>query len=110
MADPTEAPSASKWFGSFFQLVPWLKDLRTIAAICTIAFVGFTIYRAYFMKTQQQTQHNTTTVTAQPGSHITVEAPKQEMKSDKSHFSIGPFVGGSTDGDIFGGVVLLYTF
>lgn len=109
MSDPADVPSASKFFGSFFQLIPWLKDIRTLAGIVIIIFIGFTIYRAYFMKTQQQTQHNTTTVTAQPGSHITVEAPKQEMKQDR-RWQAGPFVGGSTHGDIIGGVVVLYSF
>jgi len=110
MANPTEVPSASKWCASLFQLVPWLKDLRTIASICIIAFVGFTIYRAYFMKTQQQTQHNTTTVCALPGSNVVVEAPKQTMTANKSHFSIGPFVGVGSRGDAFVGVVALYNF
>ena len=109
MADPTEAPSAAKWFGSFFQIVPWLKDLRTVAAICIIAFVGFTIYRAYFLKTQQQTQHNTTTVTGQSGSHITVEAPSQKMESNH-RWSVGPYVGINTEGDLNGGIIVLYSF
>jgi len=111
MADPVvEKFSAGKFFGSFFQLIPWVKDIRTYAGLAILLFVGFTIYRAYFVKAQQQTQHNTTTVTGQSGSHITVEAPKQEMKSAKSHLSIGPFFGGSSDGDMIGGIIILYNF
>lgn len=78
MAEGDKA-SARKFFGSFFQVVPWLKDLRTIATIVIIAFVGFTVWRAYFMKTQ--TQHQTTGIVALPGSTV-VYSPQQSQKQE----------------------------
>jgi hypothetical protein len=43
----TEKIDIKKFFGSFFQVVPWLKDIRTMAAIALVLFVGFTLWRAY---------------------------------------------------------------
>ena len=91
-----------------FTGIYWVKVIMMGFGLCFLLFVGYCVYNTLHPK-PQQVQNSTTTVTGQPGSHITVEGPKQEVK-DTSHFSIGPFVGGNTDGEVFGGLVVLYNF
>lgn len=53
MAEPF---SISKAIKSFFSGLDWFKALMIGLKILGIAFIGLTIYRAYFMETQSQTQ------------------------------------------------------
>lgn len=53
----SEKFSFKKFFGSFFQAVPWAKDARTIIAIFLIAALGYTFWRAYWMPRTKQTQN-----------------------------------------------------
>jgi len=80
--------SLFKFAGSFFQLLPWVKTLRYGLGFLGIAFIGLTIYRAYFMPTNKQV----TQVIAQPGSHVTVIEEKK--KENKKLFSLHPFAEG----------------
>jgi len=48
--------SLLKFLGSFFQWLPWIKTLRFGLGLVIVAFVGFTVYKAFFVRTQQQTQ------------------------------------------------------
>jgi len=70
-----------KFFLSFFQVVPWLKNIRFIAGALIILIIGFTCYRAYFMKTVQQTQN--ATITAQPGSTVNYTTVQNAEKKRK---------------------------
>jgi len=109
MAD-SEPFSWGKWFSGFFSAVSNGKDLKTLIFIGFLILAGFTIYRAYFVKNQQQTQHTATTVTAQSGSHVVVEGPKQEMKGDEKNWEVGVFGGANTDHEAFGGLIVLRRF
>ena len=40
-----------KWLGGFIDPTTWSKSIVYFAMIAVILVVGFTIYRAYFMKT-----------------------------------------------------------
>jgi hypothetical protein len=85
----TEKFSLFKFAGSFFQLLPWVKNLRYVAGIALIGFVGLTIYRAFFMPTQ--TTKQVTHIIAQPGAQVTVDQKKEEKKSG---IEVSPFVEG----------------
>lgn len=76
-----------KFFGSFTQVLPWVKTARYVLGILGIGFIGLTIYRAYFMPTKKEV----TQIVAQSGSHVKIEQ-KQEAK--KSSISVSPFVEG----------------
>jgi len=78
-----------KFFGSFFQVLPWIKTIRIFLGILGISFIGLTIYRAYFMPTQ--TTKQVTHIIAQPGAQVTVDQKKEEKKSG---IEISPFVEG----------------
>ena len=72
-----------KFFGSFFKGLPWIKDLRTISGIVIIVFVGFTLWRAYFVKNQTQSQ--TSRVIVWPLSFSTINytnSPQQSQKQE----------------------------
>jgi hypothetical protein len=86
MAD-LEKFSIMKFFGSFTQVLPWVKTLRYALGILGIGFIGLTIYRAYFMPTRKEV----TTIVAQSGSHVNIEQKKEEKKSG---VSVNPFVEG----------------
>lgn len=74
-----------KFFGSFFQVLPWIKTIRIFLGILGISFIALTIYRAYFMPTTKKVTH----IVAETGSHVTV----REEKS-KAGISIDPFIEG----------------
>lgn len=78
--------SLVKFFKSFFQWLPWVKDLRTICTIVILVFVGFTIYRAYFVKAQQQTQK----IVIQKGASAVIQQ-KQEIPK-RSWWIPSPYV------------------
>lgn len=77
-----------KFVGSFFQILPWVKNIRYVIGVALIGFVGLTIYRAFFMPTQTTRQE--THIVAQPGSQVTIDQ-KQEKKSG---VEVNPFVEG----------------
>jgi len=51
--------SIVKWFSGFVNPITWSKSVAYLAMIVIILFVAFTVYRAYFMKNQQQKTHIT---------------------------------------------------
>ena len=71
--------SFTKFFGSFFQLIPWLKDARTILGIILVIFAVSTAWKAFFGKTQMQAQQ----MTVLPFSFSTITyAPQQSQKQE----------------------------
>ena len=74
-----------KFFGSFFQVLPWIKTIRILLGILGISFIGLTIYRAYFMPTKKEITH----IVAETGSHVTYQ-----VKKEKEGISVSPFVEG----------------
>ena len=78
-----------KFLGSFFQLVPWVKNIRFMVGVALVGFVGLTIYRAFFMATQ--TTKQVTQIVAQPGSQVTVDQKREEKPSG---LGVHPFVEG----------------
>lgn len=70
-----------KFLASFFQVVPWVKNLRFILGAVIVAFIGFTVYRAYFVKQVQQTQN--AHITAQPGSTVNYTTVQNAEKKRK---------------------------
>ncbi len=81
-----ESFSFSKFFGSFFQFLPWVKTARYALGLLAIGFLGLVIYRAFFMPTTKQVTH----IIAQPGAQVTVDQKSEEKK----RFSVHPFVEG----------------
>jgi len=75
--------SILKLFGSFFQVLPWIKTIRIFLGILGIGFIGLTIYRAYFMPTKKEVTH----IVAEKGSHVTYQERKE-----KDGISVNPFV------------------
>ena len=51
MAEPL---SVKKFTKSFFEWMPWVKNIRFILGLIVVLFICVTIYRAYFMKTKSQ--------------------------------------------------------
>ena len=74
-----------KFFGSFIQVLPWIKTIRILLGILGISFIGLTIYRAYFMPTKKEVTH----IVAESGSYVTYQANKE-----KKGISVNPFVEG----------------
>jgi hypothetical protein len=71
--------SFSKFFGSFFRLIPWLKDVRTILGVILVIFMVTMVWRVFFAKTQTQTQQ----MTVYPFSFSTITyAPQQSQKQE----------------------------
>lgn len=58
--------SLTKFFGSFFQWLPWVKTLRYAAGIGVIILAGLIIYRVIFGKTQTQI------IRAEKGSNVKI--------------------------------------
>ena len=102
--------SWSKFFGGFVNGLTWAKNIQFVAWLAIIAIVGFTIYRAYFMKTTSQQQRNTQTINAATGSNVHVDAPGQVMKVDEKNWQVGVFGGANADNEVFGGLILLRRF
>lgn len=74
-----------KFISSFFQAVPWMKNLRYILGLVIVIIVGITIWRAWFMSRNPQTNTDTykMPVIALPGSHITYTPTINDMTSQK---------------------------
>lgn len=47
MSDETFSPG--KFFGSFFQLIPWAKNIRYILGLILVVGICVMVYRAFFM-------------------------------------------------------------
>ena len=88
MADQ-EKFSLFKFLGSFFQVLPWVKNIRYVIGIALVGFVGLTVYRAFFMPTQTTKQE--THIIAQPGSQVTIDQKREEKKPG---IEVHPFVEG----------------
>ena len=88
MADQ-EKFSLFKFLGSFFQVLPWVKNIRYVIGIALVGFVGLTVYRAFFMPTQTTKQE--THIIAQPGSQVTIDQKREEKKPG---IEVRPFVEG----------------
>ena len=88
MADQ-EKFSLLKFLGSFFQVLPWVKNIRYVIGIALVGFVGLTVYRAFFMPTQTTKQE--THIVAQSGSQVTIDQKREEKKPG---VEVHPFVEG----------------
>ena len=84
MAD-LEKFSILKFFGSFAQVLPWVKTLRYALGILGVGFIGLTIYRAYFMPTKREV----TQIVAEAGSHVSLT-----KREDKRGITVTPFIEG----------------
>lgn len=78
MAD--EKFSFGKFLASFFQAVPWAKNIRFILGLALVVFVGFTIYRAYLMPKNKQVQNTQISVASGGTLNFT---PTQKMEEKK---------------------------
>ena len=88
----TEKINFSKFFGSFFQALPWIKDLRTYIGLAIVIFVACLIWRVFTRDTQSQTQM--LKVYPFSFSHITY-SPQQQQKQEikkKAWWMPSPFV------------------
>jgi len=70
--------SLSRFLGSFFQWLPWVKTIRFGLGLVMIIIAGFTVYKAFFVKTQQQTQR----IIIKPGATAVIQQ-KQELPKKK---------------------------
>ena len=75
--DKMEGKFSTKYFFTGKGKETWFKTLGIGWRLVFIAIILFTIYRAYFVKTQ--TQHNT--ITAQPGSTVNVIQKTNEKRA-----------------------------
>lgn len=80
--------SLVKFISSFGQLLPWIKTARYVLGFLGIAFIGLTIYRAYFMPTNKTVNN----IVAQPGSQVNLVEDKK--KETKKLFALHPFIEG----------------
>jgi hypothetical protein len=69
--------SGKKFTKSFFELMPWVKNLRFILGLAILVFIGLTIYRAYFMKTNTQQVH---IANVQPGGTVMIQQQEEEKQ------------------------------
>ncbi len=72
----TEKFSIAKFLSSFTQWLPWVKTLRYVIGAIVILAIVFTVYKAFFGKTQQQTN----TITVQPGGVVNVQQTQNNKK------------------------------
>jgi len=93
----SEPFSPSKFFGSFIQPIGWVKSLSLGLKLFILLWLAFTIYKAYFTKTQ--TQHNV--ITVQPGGTVNVG---QSQDKKKLSFTTGFWGGATSDGTMVGGM------
>ncbi len=84
MAD-LEKFSILKFFGSFTQVLPWIKTLRYVLGILGVGFIGLTIYRAYFMPTKREV----TQIVAEAGSRVSLI-----RREEKGGITVTPFIEG----------------
>lgn len=79
MADEVEKFDIKKFFGSFFKLIPWVKDIRTIITIIVVIFVASLIWRVFAGKPQSQSQR----MIVWPFSFCNITyAPQQSQKQE----------------------------
>ncbi len=76
--------SIKKFFGSFFQALPWIKDLRTIIAIILFALVGYTFWRAYIMPKTKQVQQ--TQIHVDTGGTLNLSQSQKSEEKKKAWF------------------------
>ncbi len=90
--------NVSKFFGSFVELVPWVKTIRYAAGIAILLFVVFTIYRAYFMPTSSNKQ----TITIGKGGVANIT----QQTDAKKHWDtfVEPYIQLNTKGEWVGGL------
>jgi uncharacterized SAM-binding protein YcdF (DUF218 family) len=84
----SEGFSLTKFIGSFFQVLPWIKTLRYAVGVALIGLIGLTIYRAFIMPTNQRSKK--LILLLSQGAQITLDQKRQE----KSGMDINPFVEG----------------
>ena len=73
-----------KFFRSFVEPVAWWKTARFAIGLAALILGGFTIYRAYFMPSQKNTQ----TITVGQGGTATIV----QNKAEKSNHGLEPFI------------------
>jgi len=76
----SEAFSVKKFFD--FGLLTWLKAFKFGLILAGVAFIGITIWRAYFMPTNTQSQE--TAIRVERGGTLNLtQSQKQEIKKKK---------------------------
>jgi hypothetical protein len=79
-----------KFAGSFFQLIPWVKDMRTVIAIVIIVTGGYTIWRAYIMPKNKQVQQ--TQIHIDPGGVLNLQQNQKVEEKKRAWWIPGVFV------------------
>lgn len=77
-----ESFSWRKFFGSFVELLPWIKSTAIFMKIAIIVFAGFMVYKTFFIPNKKQTNN----IVAHSGSVINI---KEDSKK-----ALTPFVEG----------------
>lgn len=72
-----EPISGKKFVKSYVEWKPWIKTIRFGSGLFIILFILFTLYRAYFMKTDKQ---EVTIGTVEEGATVVIERAKKEEK------------------------------
>jgi hypothetical protein len=72
--------SINKFFSSFFQIVPWMKNIRFFIGVVVILVVITTVYKAWFAKTDSNSNRHT--IITLPGSHIDTVTQTTEQKTE----------------------------
>lgn len=84
--------SISKFFGSFFEVVPWMKNIRFIVGLVLVLFVGYTVYRAYIMPRNKQTQN--TQIHVAPGGTLNLNQSQKIEEKKRAWWMPTPFAEG----------------
>ena len=114
-----EAFNIGKWFGGFINPVTWGKSVIYFVMIIALVLGGFTIYRAFFMKTPSNVNKpKGASVITLPGSTTgnitqTTTSTSIQKSSDDRRWEAGVFGGAARLGDedgFFGGVSLKFKF
>lgn len=81
-----EKPSGSKFVKSFFEAVPWLKNIRYAIGIVLIFLVVYMVYRTWFYKPQGNVSkpiHNPTVWMLPNSGNIDTLDQSQDVKTDQ---------------------------
>jgi len=106
MAEPFSLIKAGK---SFISGLDWFKSIMIGLKIVGVLFIGITIWRAWFMPTNKQTQK--TAIVVQSGGTLKLDQSQKQGagKKEKSIFT-ELYIQGDTDKEVEGGFRLGYRF
>ena len=100
MPDPKEPFNLGKWFSGFIDPVTWGKSVIYFVMIAFLILAGFTIYRAFFMKTGSNTNKpQGATAIVLPGATTgaitqTTTSTNIQKTDDGKNWEVGIFGGG----------------